>query len=106
MPNSAEDRLQEPEPQLPLTSFPTFPKLGVKLQVLRELSMLCPTDATTNFVCHEMVKQKTTPAGWVDTATITDADKGWYSHAYHQGDPSCSQPVAPPGAQHMRASRT
>ena len=37
---------------------------------------------TTSDVCHALVKPATVPAGWVDEATLIDAQKHWYKHVY------------------------
>ena len=64
------------------SSMPAFPKLGVRLEVLVQLVKLAPVGATTNLVCHEVVRQRTVTAGWLDVPRLTDPVKGYYAHTY------------------------
>ena len=87
----------------PVAGMPPFPRLGVRLKVLRQLarkhgsgsggSSGSPGDAaggpqrvTTNYLCHEVVRGMTVPHGWRDVPTLADAAKGWYSHEYERID--------------------
>ena len=62
--------------------MPAFPKLGVTLEVLVQLVKLAPVGATTNLACHEVVRQRTVTAGWLDVPRLTDPVKGYYAHTY------------------------
>ena len=42
-------------------------------------------ETTTSDVCHAFIKPMTTPAGWADEATLTDAAQRWYKHSYVHG---------------------
>ena len=62
---------------------PAFPNLGVRLQVLRQLARDVPDASfTTNQLCHELVRQQTTPYGWQDVPELSDPVRGYYAHRY------------------------
>ena len=64
----------------PSETLPPFPSQGLRIEELRHLVASCPVGATTNFLCHEVVRQRTVAQGWVDVPSLTDAAKGYYSH--------------------------
>eukprot|EP01045_Picozoa_sp_COSAG04_P034962 COSAG04_NODE_7873_length_1053_cov_2.491614_1_plen_320_part_01 len=51
---------------------------------------------TTSDVCHACIKPMTTPEGWTDEATLTDAAQRWYKHSYVHGA-SGERRSEPPG---------
>ena len=79
--------------------LPAFPTLGVSLKVLTDLANACCVDTTTNFACHEIVRQRTVPHGWVDIPTIVDKGKGWYAHTYQNTRTKVEQSGAPAGTR-------
>jgi tetratricopeptide (TPR) repeat protein len=62
------------------------PTTGISLDGLQHLiEMLGPqltAETATSDVCHAFIKPMTTPDGWADEATLTDAAKRWYKHTY------------------------
>ena len=52
----------------------------------------------TTDVRHTILKPMTVPEGWTDIVIVTDAEKGWYDHKYHQNSPpDILQDNSPPG---------
>ena len=90
----------------PSETLPPFPSQGLRIEELRHLVASCPVGATTNFLCHEVVRQRTVAQGWVDVPSLTDAAKGYYSHTYATvstaalgGAQGAPQADAPPGTR-------
>ena len=86
-----------PAPAPPSSSGPAFPKLGVRLEVLEQLAR--EGASTTNQLCHEIVRQRTVPAGWEDVPRVSDPARGFYAHAYRQRGADRTQDAAPPGTR-------
>eukprot|EP01045_Picozoa_sp_COSAG04_P026939 COSAG04_NODE_3842_length_2482_cov_1.516995_4_plen_292_part_01 len=56
--------------------------LGGLLHMVELLGPRLTAETTTSDVCHAFIKPMTTPAGWADEATLTDAAQRWYKHSY------------------------
>ena len=62
--------------------------------------LAAPTNSvTTSDICHRYIKPETLPTGWVDEATLTDAEKRWYSHSYVDTVSRTRQDAPPPGTR-------
>ena len=97
LPTSPARRKKKDKPPKRRGKLPPFPRLGVRLEELERLAAKCPEGATTNLLCHEIVRQLTVPSAWRDVAAVSDAAKGWYSHQYEQ--------PSKPGKMHSNAPK-
>ena len=86
--------------RLPTAAEFCGPTTGVSLEGLQHMvELLGPrltAETTTSDVCHAFIKPMTTPAGWADEATLTDAAQRWYKHSYVHGA-SGERRSEPPG---------
>ena len=63
--------------------------------MVRELGI--GPELSTSDVCHTLLKPATVPEGWRCIPTLTDAEKGWYSHEYEEVGTGVRQSTPPPG---------
>ena len=86
--------------RLPTAAEFCGPTTGISLDgLLHMVELLGPrltAETTTSDVCHAFIKPMTTPAGWADEATLTDAAQRWYKHSYVHGA-SGERRSEPPG---------
>ena len=86
--------------RLPTAAEFCGPTTGISLEgLLHMVELLGPrltAETTTSDVCHAFIKPMTTPAGWTDEATLTDAAQRWYKHSYVHGA-SGERRSEPPG---------
>eukprot|EP01045_Picozoa_sp_COSAG04_P012956 COSAG04_NODE_894_length_9593_cov_18.225932_3_plen_694_part_00 len=86
--------------RLPTAAEFCGPTTGISLDgLLHMVELLGPrltAETTTSDVCHTFIKPMTTPAGWADEATLTDAAQRWYKHSYVHGA-SGERRSEPPG---------
>jgi hypothetical protein len=54
---------------------------------------------TTADICHAHIRPETVPAGWVDTAKLTNETQRYYTHSYVHSASGRRQDAPPPGTR-------
>ena len=78
-----------------------FIRFGASIELLHHIIVVfgVTADMTTSDVCHKLLKPATTPEGWEDLATLTNAEKRWYDHRYRNTSTGETRDDAPPGTR-------